>query len=115
MEEFLERDYGEAEGLAVHERMAAFPNKNYPNQEERSSLTERVRKGMHHIAEKYENSKILLVAHGAVINVILAEFSNGEIDSGKTKLANACLTNIHFHQESWKIESYNEIAHLTSS
>src|SRR5690625_5212360 len=31
MKEFLERHYGDAEGMAVEERMTLFPNGNYPN------------------------------------------------------------------------------------
>jgi uncharacterized phosphatase len=38
MEEFLERNYGDAEGMTINERLSAFPTKNYPNQEQRDSL-----------------------------------------------------------------------------
>ena len=36
MEEFSERDYGDAEGMTYEKRISKFPNKIYPNQEERS-------------------------------------------------------------------------------
>ena len=42
MVEFIERDYGDAEGMTVTERLTAFPNKNYPNQDDRRTLTKRV-------------------------------------------------------------------------
>lgn len=38
MADFIERDYGDAEGMTAEERMKTFPDKKYPNQEERSSL-----------------------------------------------------------------------------
>lgn len=38
MIEFVERYYGDAEGMAVEERVTAFPDGNFPNQEDRNSL-----------------------------------------------------------------------------
>ncbi|WP_240620132.1 histidine phosphatase family protein, partial [Peribacillus acanthi] len=35
MKEFLERDYEDAEGMTINEREKAFPDKKYPNQEDR--------------------------------------------------------------------------------
>lgn len=113
MMELLERDYGDAEGLTNEVRIKIYPDKIYPNQEDRSSLSKRVMSGLQRIVEDFGESKILLVAHGAVINVILANLSNGEIGSGKTKLMNACISSINFHQEEWKIDNYNQISHLS--
>lgn len=113
MVEFIERNYGDAEGMTVKERLTAFPDKNYPNQEDRKSLNKRVMDGVEKINQLYSGKKVLLVAHGAVINSILAQFSNGEIGSGKTKLINACISNIEYVNEKWKIRDYNHIAHLS--
>lgn len=55
----------------------------------------------------------LLVAHGAVINAILADVLKGKIGSGKTKLINSCISNIHFHQDRWRIIDFNQISHLS--
>jgi putative transposase len=35
------------------------------------------------------------------------------IDSGKTKLKNACISNIHYHQDRWRIKDFNQISHLS--
>lgn len=113
MEEFLERDYGDAEGMTYEERISKFPNKIYPNQEERASLNKRVIEGIEKINQRYGEKKILLVAHGAVINAILAVLSNGKIGSGKTKLINACISNIYLHQDEWNIKDFNQISHLS--
>lgn len=113
MTEFQERDYGNAEGMTINEREKAFPDKKYPNQEDRLSLSNRVMAGVKILNKNYRGCKILLVAHGAVINSILANLSNGEIGSGKTKLINACISNIQFNQEKWQIENYNQISHLS--
>ena len=41
-EEFLERDYGNAEGMTYKKRASKFPDRIYPNQEERTSLNKRI-------------------------------------------------------------------------
>ena len=56
----------------------------------------------------------MLVAHGAVINAILAVLSNGEIGAGKTNLLNACISNIYFHQDKWQINDFNQVSHLSN-
>ncbi|MFX3673585.1 MAG: histidine phosphatase family protein [Paenisporosarcina sp.] len=113
MEKFIERGYGDAEGMLLEERDSAFPDKSYPNQENRVTLNRRVMDGIQEINQRYFGSKILLVAHGAVINAILADISNCKIGSGKTKLMNAGISNIHFHQEKWLIKDFNQISHLS--
>ena len=80
------RSFGDAEGMTLQERLSAYPDKKYPNQEDRLSLNTRVMAGITKINDKYGNSKILLVAHGAVINSILATLSNGGIGSEKQHL-----------------------------
>lgn len=113
MKDFLERDYGDAEGMVLEERISAFPDKSYPNQEDRLTLNNRIMTGIQEINQKYEENKILLIAHGAVINAILTVLSNGKIGSGKTKLLNACISNIYFHQDRWQIKDFNQISHLS--
>ncbi|GIN73894.1 putative phosphatase PhoE [Bacillus sp. J14TS2] len=114
MEDFVERCYGDAEGLTRVERQRLYPKgKNISNQEPRNLLAQRVMKGMQRIQEEYPNEKIILVAHGGVINTILAVLSNGEIGSGKTKLINACISNLHFMENQWNIQEYNQVHHLS--
>lgn len=113
MAEFIERDYGDAEGMTVEERMTTFPNKNYPNQEDKLSLTKRIMKGLEQIRLNWEGKSVIVVAHGAVINTILAELSNGEIGSEKIRLRNACLNNIEHVDDVWNIKDFNLVAHLT--
>ena len=72
MVEFIERDYGDAEGMTVAERLTAFPNRDYPNQEDRKTLTKRVLDGIGRINQLYLGENVLLVTHGGVINTILA-------------------------------------------
>lgn len=114
MEEFVERGYGEAEGMNLEERLSTYPDRNYPNQEEAESVRIRVKEGISKINLMYPEKRVMLVAHGGAINSILSILSNGEIGSGKTKLINACISNIHFQQEEWKIRDFNQVKHLSS-
>ncbi|WP_285397722.1 histidine phosphatase family protein [Lysinibacillus sp. fls2-241-R2A-57] len=114
MNHFIERNYGDAEGLTVVERTSKFPNRNYPNQEPRDSLTKRVMEALHFIYQSEKDKRIILVSHGGVINAILAAISNNEIGSGKTKLGNACLSEIKFEKDKWTIQYYNQTSHLST-
>lgn len=99
--------------MAYAERSSKFPDSTYPNQEERTSLNKRIMEGIEKINKRYVDKKVLLVAHGAVINSILSVLSNGDIGSGKTKLINACISNIYLHQDKWIIKDFNQISHLS--
>ena len=113
MEEFMERNFGDAEGMTLKERRESFPDKKYPNQEEVISFHHRLKEGIQKINQKYPEGRIVLVAHGAVINAILSGISEGKIGSGKTVLKNACLSNIYFRENKWWVQDYNLIDHLS--
>lgn len=112
-EKFKERAFGEASGLTMEERRKKYPNRSYPDQEDWEAFKERLFKGIQEIHQKYTGKKVLLVAHGAVINCILSEISEGDIGSGKTRLINACISHIENLDEVWKVNSYNETSHLS--
>ncbi|SDK60566.1 histidine phosphatase family protein [Sediminibacillus albus] len=113
MEAFRERSFGLAEGMSMEERNRLYPDRNYPGQEPIDSFRDRVMQGIEEITSKYLDEELLLVAHGGVINVILSTVSNGEIGTGKTRLINACISNIQFVKEGWKIHNYNQVEHLS--
>ncbi|MUK88173.1 histidine phosphatase family protein [Ornithinibacillus sp. L9] len=113
MEDFAERSFGDGEGLTFEERTRLFPDGNYPNKEDRHSFNQRVMGAVNRVSSMYPGKRVLVVAHGAVINQILHTLSNGEIGSGKTKLLNTCISNIHYQEEKWIIKNYNQIDHLT--
>ena len=111
MDAFKERCFGDAEGLLKEEREQLYPDNKFPNLESYQDLAARLRKGLTEVTKlPYEH--VLIVAHGAAINCILAIFSNFEIGSGKTDLLNACTSIITYENEQWKIESYNDVSHL---
>ena len=113
MNDFSERYFGDAEGMTVDERNATFSSRNYPNQEEMDSFKDRIMTGIKKVSQNYPDGKVLLVAHGAVINSILSTLSKGKVGSGKTKLINACISNIQFQDEQWGVKEINQVTHLS--
>ncbi|MFD9627177.1 histidine phosphatase family protein [Peribacillus muralis] len=111
--EFIEKNFGAAEGLTAEKREAAFKDKAYPGQESEQSLTSRLMKGLQEIQEEYPERKVILVAHGAVIHFILRLMSNQSIVSNEMRLSNACLSTIRFEVDSWIIKDFNQINHLS--
>ena len=112
-EEFIEKYFGDAEGLSADEREAAFIDKNYPNQENQENLRERLLKGLQDIVTEYPEKKVIVVAHGAVIHMILRMMSNENIVSKQTRLSNACLSTIKYELHSWIIADFNQVNHLS--
>ncbi|MFD1674069.1 histidine phosphatase family protein [Alicyclobacillus fodiniaquatilis] len=115
MDAFVERDYGEGAGLTSEERNRQYPDRVYPGQESWEDLRKRAMDGIERIQKAYLAENVLLVAHGGVINAILATLSGGEIGTGKTRLHNACISHIHFVEEAWQVLDYNQVSHLSDA
>lgn len=113
MDDFKEKYFGVGEGLTYEERKKLYPDHKYPNEDDQETFTKRLMNGLEKINQEYYEKKVLLVCHGAVINAILAHLSNGELGYGKTKISNACINDIHFHENQWKIKAYNQTGHLS--
>ena len=113
MDHFMERHFGKAEGMDAEERMAMFPDKNYPGQEDQQAFRQRIFAGLEKVNQDYPGGSVLLVAHGAVINELLSVLSGGEVGAGKTSLLNACISNIQFQKQTWTILDYNQVSHLS--
>ncbi len=112
MPEFVERDYGESSGMTAEESSRMFPDGDVPGLEDRSSVRDRCMRGLQALTREHAGRSIVIVAHGAVINSILAVVSRGEIGTGKTRLGNACINLPHFHHGAWEVQSYNSTSHL---
>lgn len=110
---FIEKDYGEASGMTVDERDRSFPDGRIPGMEPFDQIRKRVMSGLGAIKEKFPDGQVLVVAHGGLINVVLATISRGKIGTGKTKLFNTCISHIASSGDFWVILDYNRIDHLS--
>ncbi len=57
MDDFKERDYGDAEGMQLEERTKRYPDKNYPNMETLEELTDRLMGGLVKVNQAYPNQR----------------------------------------------------------
>jgi uncharacterized phosphatase len=112
MDEFMERGFGEGEGLTREERRASYEGFDFPGMETEKDLTNRIMAGLAAILQRYPNKRILLVSHGGVIAAILKLFHLNE--QQEVKLFNGCINNLHYSEDSWQVNGYNVIDHLSS-
>jgi uncharacterized phosphatase len=113
MEEFAERHFGVSEGMLIEESRKKYPNGGSPGQETREEVIERVLRGVEHIQQEYPEKNVLLVAHGAVISILLAHLSPDKFIYGETRLINACFNTIHFSDNKWDVKEFNQTGHLS--
>lgn len=106
----LERDYGKASGLTAEERAARFPDGRYDGIEDWASLRDRVLSALIRSAGKFPSEDIIAVSHGSAINSVLAELSNHEIGTGKTRLKNACVNMLEYRDDLLSIVFCNKSA-----
>ena len=108
--DLIERDYGEASGLTVEERVVRFPDSHYTGIEDWTILRDRVYRSLLRSADRFSPDNIIVVSHGSAINSILAELSNHEIGTGKTRLKNTCINVLECKNRSFTVAFYNKTA-----
>ncbi|MBU5259438.1 histidine phosphatase family protein [Bacillus pumilus] len=115
MDDFIERDYGDAEGMSFEERQKLFPDKQYPNMEPLEAIQDRMVEGIEKVRAAYPNQKVLIVAHGAAIHALLTTLADEHLGLENTRLVNACLNYVEWKDGEWKVLDYNVVSHLTQS
>lgn len=113
MEEFIERDYGDIEGLTIEDRKKYFPNFDCSNQESFELVRERVMTGINRLHELYKNQKIIVVAHGGVIKILLNSLFKEEVISRKNGLSNGGMSHISYDDGVWYVKNFNQVNHLS--
>ncbi|WP_144556837.1 histidine phosphatase family protein [Bacillus pumilus] len=115
MDDFIERDYGDAEGMSFEERQKLFPDKQYPNMEPLETIQDRMVEGIEKVRAAYPNQQVLIVAHGAAIHALLTTLADEHLSLENTRLVNACLNYVEWKDGKWKVLDYNVVSHLTQS
>lgn len=112
LKEFAERTFGEAEGMIYEERVKAYPDKKYPNQESIQDLKKRITSGLQMIQNQYPEGKVILVTHGAVIHTLFTMIGNTSVYSQNDLISNGGVSMIYSEDGEWWLEKYNDIQHL---
>ena len=76
---FIERGFGECEGMVYSDAMAKYPDGNYPGMETLEELFARAESAIQQCADTYPGQTVLVAAHGAVIKAILVVLTHGKI------------------------------------
>ena len=76
---FVERSFGECEGMVYGDAIKKYPDGNYPGMETLEELYERACKAIAHCVEVYAGQNVMVVAHGAIIKAVLVVASKGKI------------------------------------
>lgn len=108
----MERSYGDAEGLTIPEREAIWPDGNWPNLEPWEDVARRGMQMLEDLAKNYPGERVIVVAHGGLINALLATISRGEVGTGKTILHNTSRTDLFHDGHGWSIGTVGDVSHL---
>lgn len=111
----MERSYGDAEGLTLAEREQVWPGGDWPGLEDWESVAVRGMEMMDELARDHAGKRVLVVAHGGLINSVLATISEGEVGTGKSIILNTSRTDIFHDGEAWTIGLISNVAHLTDT
>lgn len=109
MDEFAEKDYGEAVGFSLENQ------DNYQAYGESPNLfNQRVMRGIEKILGKTGEEKIIIVTHGDVIQTIITTLFSLKDISGKGHfpIKNGSITIIEFSNNTWILHSLNQTNHL---
>jgi broad specificity phosphatase PhoE len=79
VDDLVERDYGDAEGLNWQQLDAQFPKRtDLPGRETREDVAERVVPALIAIAEQHPGQSVLVVSHGGAIRSVLSSIAPEE-------------------------------------
>lgn len=107
-----ERNYGAAEGMTIEEREHVWPEGDWPDLETWEDVAKRGMEALFEYAAKFPGKRIIIVAHGGLINSVLATISDGEVGTGKTPIQNTGRTQITLDGETWTWGEISVVDHL---
>ncbi|CAM2989448.1 histidine phosphatase family protein [Staphylococcus argensis] len=113
MDDFIERSFGTAEGMTVEERLTAYPDRIYPQQETEAHLEQRLRAALNEIQSQYPHGQVIVVSHGAVINYLLRSMCTHDMEIPRHSLVNGSMSTITYRDGAWHVQDFNMTHHLS--
>lgn len=107
---FLERAFGECEGLIYEEALTKYPDGNYPGMETLDELYARAAKAIRYCEEQFPDTTLLITSHGAFIKAVLVVLTHGRIEyfAQNVWINNGDYCILERAGEDWKISICNE-------
>lgn len=113
MDDFIERSFGTAEGMTVEERLTAYPDRIYPQQETEAHLEQRLRASLNKLQAEYPQGQVIVVSHGAVINYLLRTMCTHDMEIPRHSLVNGSMSTITHRDGAWHVQDFNMTHHLS--
>ncbi|MCY1619064.1 histidine phosphatase family protein [Staphylococcus pettenkoferi] len=113
MDDFIERSFGTAEGMTVEERLTAYPDRIYPQQETEEQLAQRIQRALDEIQTHYPQGRVIVVSHGAVINYLLRTMCTHDMEIPRHSLVNGSMSTITLRDGTWHVQEFNMTQHLS--
>ena len=102
---FLERGFGECEGITYEEAQARYPDGNYPGMETLDELYDRAASALDFLEAQYPGQTVLVASHGAFIKAALGIASKGRITyfDDSVWVGNGTICILEKENDTWKI------------
>ena len=118
LRELRERSFGELEGADLPLLQEKFPNLSTDwrtdlplNIESLGNMQKRMVKELTNIMTNHQDEDVLVVSHGAAINVFIHYVTEGKNGTGKILLANTAVSTFTFENKKWAIGTLNDASH----
>jgi broad specificity phosphatase PhoE len=107
VQDIVERNYGEAEGMTGPELEAFYPDDTpVPGRETRDAVKVRVLAAMHSIAAANKGKNVIIVAHGGVIRAVL-QSTTGQAFFGE-RITNGSVHSFHHSDDGLQLVQFND-------
>lgn len=103
---FVERDYGEAEGMGFDEIEALYPEGvRAPGQETREEVAARVVPALLELAERHPGERLVIVSHGGAIRAVL---QTAEPGSRHPRITNASVHSFRVEDGALRLIAFDD-------
>lgn len=121
-----ERSFGKVEGMNFAEMKARYPDEfnrykardpkfAFPGGESLEQLFNRVTSEIEAIARKFQNQKVLLIAHGLVLEMMMYKTFKIKLEDQRVfSINNSSISSFYIDNDSWFLKEWGVIEHLVS-
>ena len=95
----VEIDWGAAEGNPVEEMEERYPGRTFPGRETTQSVIDRAAAALAALADAHPGARLLLVAHGTLIRLLLSGVTGEHLPS----IPNGTLSLVEVEGETWRV------------
>ena len=107
---FIERSFGDCEGMIYEEAQKQYPEGNYPGMETLDELYARTKLALTFLEEHFAGQTVFVASHGSFIKAMLGTASNGKVayfdENIWVENGSYCL--LEKSNDTWKVSVYSQ-------